>query len=75
MQYDVLLDLQGEACNFTKSNAPPWMFFTFFKLYKWHQIQQIGSYKGLASCRVKEDLRCGNSQREVSCYPLQLRLK
>ena len=24
----------------TKSNAPPWMFFTFFKLYKWYQIVQ-----------------------------------
>ena len=24
----------------TKSNTPPWMFFTFFKLYKWYQITQ-----------------------------------
>ena len=24
----------------TKSNAPPWVFFTFFKFYKWHQIMQ-----------------------------------
>ena len=23
-----------KACNFTKSNTPPWVFFTFFKLYK-----------------------------------------
>ena len=23
---------------FTKSNAPLWVFFTFFKLYKWYQI-------------------------------------
>ena len=22
-------------CNFTKSNTPPWVFFTFLKLYKW----------------------------------------
>ena len=22
------------ACNFTKINTPPWVFFTFFKLYK-----------------------------------------
>ena len=28
------------ACNFTKSNTPPWMFFTFFKLCKWFQITQ-----------------------------------
>ena len=25
---------------FTKSNTRPWMFFTFFKLYKWYQIAQ-----------------------------------
>ena len=24
--------LQAEACNFTKSKTPPWVFFTFFKL-------------------------------------------
>ena len=24
------------ACNFTKSDTPPWVFFTFFKLYKWY---------------------------------------
>ena len=28
------------ACNFTKSNTPPWVFFTFFKLYRWYQIAQ-----------------------------------
>ena len=29
-----------KACNFTKSNIPPWVFFTFFKLYNWYQIAQ-----------------------------------
>ena len=24
--------LQALACNFTKNNTPPWVFFTFFKL-------------------------------------------
>ena len=28
------------ACNFTKSNTPPWVFFTLLKLYKWYQIVQ-----------------------------------
>ena len=28
------------ACNFTKSNTPPWAFFKFFKLCKWYQIVQ-----------------------------------
>ena len=29
-----LVKLQG------KSNTPPWVFFTSFKLYKWNQIVQ-----------------------------------
>ena len=28
------------ACDFTKINTPSWLFFTFFKLYKWYQIAQ-----------------------------------
>ena len=28
------------ACNFSKSNIPPWVFFKFLKLYKWYQIAQ-----------------------------------
>ena len=32
--------LQTEACNFTKSNTTPWVFFTFLKLCKWYQIAQ-----------------------------------
>ena len=36
----LLVKMQAEACNFTKSNTPPWGFFTFFKLYKWYQIVQ-----------------------------------
>ena len=33
-----------EACNFIKSNTPPWVFFTFSKLYKLHQIKQSVAY-------------------------------
>ena len=36
----VLLLGKLQAYNFTKSNTPPWVFFTFFKLYKWYQIAQ-----------------------------------
>ena len=36
------------ACNFTKSNTPPWVFFTFFNLYKWYQIAQYITYKVFA---------------------------
>ena len=34
----LLLKLKTKA--FTKSNPPPWVFFTFFKLCKWYQIAQ-----------------------------------
>ena len=32
--------MKTSACNFTKSNTPPWVFFTFFKLCEWYQIAQ-----------------------------------
>ena len=34
----VLVKLQTLACNFTISITPPWVFCTFFKLYKWYRI-------------------------------------
>ena len=34
----LLVKFQSEACNFTKSNTPAWVFFTFFKLCKWYGI-------------------------------------
>ena len=34
----------ASACNFTKSNTPPWAFFMFLKLYKWYQIAQSIAY-------------------------------
>ena len=33
-----LVKLRAEACNFTKSNTSPLVFFTFLKLDKWYQI-------------------------------------
>ena len=32
--------LEASVCNFNKSVIPPWVFFTFFKLYKWYWIAQ-----------------------------------
>ena len=37
----------GCSLNFTNSNAPPWVFFMFFKLHKWSQITQSITYKTL----------------------------
>ena len=31
--------LFSKACNFTKSNTCSWVFFPFFKLYKWYQLR------------------------------------
>ena len=36
----LLVTLQASAYNFTKSNTPPLVFFTFFELYKWYLIAQ-----------------------------------
>ena len=41
----LLVKLQVETCNFTKSNTLPWVFFTFFKLCKWYQIGQRTTYR------------------------------
>ena len=40
----MLLLAKLQACNFTKSNNPPWVFFTFFKWYKWEKIAQNITY-------------------------------
>ena len=40
----VFSKVAGLACNFTKSNILPWVFFTFFKLCKWYQIAQHITY-------------------------------
>ena len=43
----ILVKLQVSSCNFTKINTPPWVFFTFFKLYKWYQIAQRTTFRNL----------------------------
>ena len=42
-EYSGKIDLQNchEPC---KSNTPPWVFSTFFKLCRWYQIAQSASY-------------------------------
>ena len=35
----------AEACNITKRNTPPWVFFTFFNLCKWYQISLSITFK------------------------------
>ena len=38
------VEFQTFACNFTKSNTPPWVFSTYFKLHKWYNIAQSVTY-------------------------------
>ena len=42
--FDYCSKFKAKAYNLTKINAPPWMFFKFFKLYKWRQIVKIIIY-------------------------------
>ena len=60
----LLLKLQTEASNVTESITPPCVFFTFLKLYRWHQIalsitRQIAKKKGrknFKKCKNKKSL-------------------
>ena len=47
----LLLKFQAEACNFTKNNTRPWIFFRFLKLYKWYKIAQSITYVCKRSAR------------------------
>ena len=40
----LVVKMQALACNFAKSNTPPCVFFSFFKLYKCYQIAQSITY-------------------------------
>ena len=40
----LLVKFQTEACSFIRSNTPPWMSSTYFKLYKWCQIPLSSTY-------------------------------
>ena len=56
----ILVKLQA-----SKINTPPWVFFTFFKLYKWYQIAQritFGTPKALyKTAEVKNLLSIDNA--------------
>ena len=52
----LLVKLQAEAFNFTKINTPPWVFFTFFKLYEWYQIAQSTTFRTLWN--IYDEISC-----------------
>ena len=57
----ILVKLQAEAYNFTKINTPAWVFFTFFKLYKWYQIAQ---------CITYTHVPCGSCKKVAVCFTI-----
>ena len=50
-----------------QANTPPWVFFTFFKLYKWYQIVQRITYDVHMSWTSNE---CLKNVRVKFKYPL-----
>ena len=65
----LLVNLQAEACNFTKSNTPPWLFFMFFKLYKRYQIAQRITYIDLGKS-AQSIILLKVYEREMYCTSL-----
>ena len=61
--------LQAATYNFTKSNASPWVFFTFFKLCKWYQIVQSITYFKF----FLDNFECGKCQRVFTSIMYLLR--
>ena len=74
----LLVKLQAETWNFTKSNTHPWVLFTFFKLYKWYKIPQSVNISFLFSLKKFENQRFsdvfrGNKKRALTWNGLNLR--
>ena len=62
-------NIEASACNFTKINTPAWVFLTFFKLYKWHQIAQRITFKNPLTFHLKLPLTIGFifSSQTIEC--------
>ena len=62
---------EAEAWNLTNCNTPPWVFFTFFKLYKWYWIMQSIIY----NFNKFSKKTCQNSQKSFYFFPANFSLK
>ena len=59
---------EDKASNFTKSDTPPWVFFTFLKLYKCYQIKQSITFdKGFSFSHV---LVINMNLRKINSFPI-----
>ena len=64
-----LVKLHASACNSTKSNTPPLMFFTFLNLYEWYQIQLLCvSFNCFCSSLKKKSKLPGSAIIQAHCY-------
>ena len=66
-----LVKLQAKSTkSFTKSNTPSWVFFTFFKLYKWYQTAQRNTYiqTFLKMIGFSSNLTCLVQLLKVACH-------
>ena len=75
----LLVRLLASVCNFTKSNTPPWLFFTFFKLYKSYQLAQRTTFippdcKWSASASMTKPLLSNLGINMLNGYCLQSQL-
>ena len=72
------------ACNFFKINTPPWVFFSFFKLYKWYEIAQSVSINFFGKKVMPHSLfsyfftlillSCGSYKHPDTCFSLSIKL-
>ena len=70
----LLVKLQAEACNFTKSETPPWIFFTFLKLYKWNQIAQRITWSGFEVGFLSSHVSNSRLELSLSYWQYQTRI-
>ena len=65
----LLVNLLALACNFTKSNTPPWVFFMFLKLYKWYRMAQCITYsKRVLDARLVTTVSTDSLIEAAECF-------
>ena len=64
----LLVKLLALACNFTKSNTPPWVFM-FLKLYKWYRKAQCITYlKRVLDARLVTTVSTDSLIEAAECF-------
>ena len=53
------------SVSFSKVDTPPWLFFTFLKLYKWYQIAQRTTYLLISNVTNRLDMTESKTFRKL----------